>query len=919
VTHATGSCQAPNRALDRLLALAVFLTLGAVYVATLLPGLGGTEDTAKFQYVGPALGTPHDPGYPLYMITSWAASKLPVGTLAYRINLLSAFWGAAAAAIVFLIMRRLAVPPALAVSVALGLGLGRAFWEHSTYAEVYTQASAFTAAALLALLVWDDEKRDRDLFAAVAAASLAFGTHLIVIGAVPVFMWLVLTRYRWRLPLRLIVVSSVIVVLGIAQYGYVWIRTVQDARYLEARASSVGELIETLRGRQFEGQTFKESPLVIVRSRIPDIAEAVTTELGVIATAGAVLGVVFEWRRRRRSAILLGGAFLGPALLLAMLGQVATQGIILPALMPLWALVGAGATGLWAMAPSLGPQRVPRVAALAAIAMLAVAIPMTQAQANFAHNNRRGDTFDTEYFAALFHRISGPTAFLEEEYVVGQMLQYQRYVTGLPDVTVNLPRDPRSIAEQLHAGVIVYGFSDAVAALDGLVTVREVQLPAPSLNARLASLPDGSLVVVAGTAARWPRLDAIGAADLTPRAGRSVVVALKGSGPVVVTAPDFEGAIDIPRGQMLSGETGVTAPMDLHVDVRGLEATIRVDGQMVAHSTGGLAVAEMGSRLRDTYVLHPSNGLRPPVNMSRRPLFEVTGVLDADACTEIGDNRWHRLADPGSGGRLVGRIDNAGPFDAGWVVYLAADHELHPRLGHSFGPHAPVLDVETFMPADDEKGLRTRLVDDGLAASPALLSTPVVTRLAVEVNDQGQSASFRLALGGRPHSGWGRAVTDQRSPQRGISCALSPDLLEPDARTERAAVYLGPGADWLFGVGWQGAAPMPAGFHRVLRGAEGRMLLPVAQPAPITLRMTVEPIGGDAAVAVRLNGGALVQAARVATPGWTELSWTLPAGDWRAGVNDLTLEITRVAGTPLDAAELSLRVRAIELDWSSGR
>jgi transmembrane protein TMEM260 (protein O-mannosyltransferase) len=902
---------------DRLLAVAIFLTLGAIYVATLLPGLGGTEDTAKFQYVGPALGTAHDPGYPLYMIASWAASKLPIGTLAYRVNLLSGFWGAAAAAFVFLVMRRLAVPRALAVGVALGLGLGRAFWEHSTYAEVYTQACAFTAAALVALLAWDEEGRDRDLFAAVAATSLAFGTHLIVIGAVPVFAWLALTRYRWRLPLRVVAVSGLIVALGVAQYSYVWIRTGQRARYLEARASSVRELIDTLRGGQFADQTFKDSPLVIARTRIPGIARAVRTELGVVATAGALLGVLAEWRRRRRSAILLAGAFLGPALLLSTLGGVATEGIILPALMPLWALVGAGAARLWLLAASLARPRVARVAAFAAVALLTAAVPATQARANFTYNNRRGDSFDTVYFAELFRRITGRTAFLDENYVVGNMLEYQKYITRMPDVTVGIPRDPHVITTLLSAGFAVYGFSDAVAELDGRVSVRPVALSAASLDARLAGLPDGYLVVVAGSAQRWPLLEALDAGDRAPRRGRGVVVALKGSGPVVKTPPDFEGAIDITRGQPL-GQTGETAAMDLHVEVRGPEATIDVEGQTVVQSTGGLAVAVMGSRVGDTYVLSPGNGLRPPLDMSRRPLFQVTGVPDG-ACTEIGDGQWARLADPGSAGRLVGHIDNFHPFDAEWVVYLAADHELHAQVASWFGANEPALDVEAFVPGPDAERLRPRLAEDGLEASPQLLSAPVVTRLGVKVNDEGQWISFRLSLGGRPRAGWGRAITDQRSLRRGISCALAPDLLEPHVWTQRAGLYLGPGGDWLFGLGWQSAESMRVGFHRVLRGAEGRLLLPVTQPAPTTLRMSVEPISGDADVAVSLNGGAPVQASRVATPGWNELWWTLDAAQWRAGVNDLALEVMRPAGRAPAADEPSLRVRAIELDWSIAR
>ncbi|MEO6212539.1 MAG: DUF2723 domain-containing protein [Vicinamibacterales bacterium] len=916
MTRKTESRHARRVAPDTLLALAVFLTLGGIYVGTLLPGLGGTEDTAKFQYVGPALGTPHDPGYPLYMIASWAASKLPIGTVAYRINLLSAFWGSTAAAFLFLAMRRLAVPQALAVAVALGMGLGSAFWEHSTYAEVYTQASALTAAALVALLAWSERRRDRDLYAAVAATSFAFGTHLIIVGAVPVFAWFVLTRYHWRLPPRVIAVSGLLVALGLAQYSYVWIRTVQGAQYLEAHASSPAELVDTLRAAQFEDQTFKDPPLAVARSRIPGIARAVGTELGALATPMAVLGVLAEWRRRRSSVILLTGAFLGPALLLSMLGQVATNGILLPALVPLWTLVGAGAAWLWSLVGSLALPRGVRVAAFAGIALLAAAIPATQAHANFASNNRRADIFNTDYFNDLFHRIIGPTAFLEEnDYVTHHMLEYQRYVTRMRDVAVGIPRDPELVTTLLRDGVTVYGFNQAVAALDGRVSVRAVTLSGSSLNGRLAGLPDGILVVVAGVAHRWPPLDAIGAGDRVGQRGGGVVVALKGFGPVLVTPSDFQGAIDITRGQRL-GQSGVTSAMSLHVEVRGLNTTIDVDGQRVVESTGGLAVAEMGSRLWATYVVDSGDGFRPPLDMSRRPLFQVTGVRDTVACTSIGDGQWRPLSDPGSAGRLLGRIDNFRAFDANWVVYLTSDHALRARLGNWFGPSEPAFVAEAFVPAQDGERLRARLTEDGLEAPSELLSAPVVTRLGVKVNDQGDWSTFRLALGGRPKAGWGRAVTDQNYLQRGTSCALAAELLEPDVRTQRAALYLGPGADWLFGVGWQSAGPMPVGFHRVLRGAVGRLLLPVPEPAPITLRMSVEPIGGDTVVAVSLNGRKLIEALPLPATGWYELSWRVDTAAWRPGVNDLELQVTRPLGQAPAAEEPSLRVRAIELDWS---
>ena len=72
----------------------------AVYVATLAPGLtfehngadGGDLITAAH-----TLGVPHPSGYPTYTLLAWLASQLPVGTIAYRANLLSAVCASLAA------------------------------------------------------------------------------------------------------------------------------------------------------------------------------------------------------------------------------------------------------------------------------------------------------------------------------------------------------------------------------------------------------------------------------------------------------------------------------------------------------------------------------------------------------------------------------------------------------------------------------------------------------------------------------------------------------------------------------------------------------------------------------------------------------------------------------------------------------
>src|SRR5688500_17569623 len=75
--------------------------LGASYVATLLPGVGYSGDTAEFQFAGKVLGTTHPTGYPTYLVLNHLFVRLwPFGTVAYKANLLSAVF--CVTAIVFL-------------------------------------------------------------------------------------------------------------------------------------------------------------------------------------------------------------------------------------------------------------------------------------------------------------------------------------------------------------------------------------------------------------------------------------------------------------------------------------------------------------------------------------------------------------------------------------------------------------------------------------------------------------------------------------------------------------------------------------------------------------------------------------------------------------------------------------------------
>ena len=85
-------------------ASAFFLPL-ALYVFTLAPTVT-LEDSGEFITVAYHLGVPHFSGYPLWCLVAHAFTTLPWGSVAERVHLVSAVFGAASCWLTFRIALR---------------------------------------------------------------------------------------------------------------------------------------------------------------------------------------------------------------------------------------------------------------------------------------------------------------------------------------------------------------------------------------------------------------------------------------------------------------------------------------------------------------------------------------------------------------------------------------------------------------------------------------------------------------------------------------------------------------------------------------------------------------------------------------------------------------------------------------------
>ena len=445
----------------RLAAVVGVVTFG-VYLKTLFPGLGGGGDSAKFQYVGSVLGTPHPPGYPLYVLVSFCFAQIPFGSLAWRINAMSAFFATVAAVVCVVVLRRLGMNRAISAAVALGLAFDRALWAFAVRAEVYALTAALMAIVVFCAIRWQATRRERDLYAMVAIFALSLGNHLTAAAIAPALAAFVLVADRRAIRWRTLVISAVIVGVGLCQYGFILLRTAQKASYLEARASNLRELIAVMRASRFSDQIFAFSIRQLIVERVPELSHLCVLELNPLGVVLALVGLVALVLRRTTAAILLIAGAGGILFLTLNVGATDVDGFLIPSFVLLWVVAGIGLGWL--------AQRVAALVKHSAIVvtLLALALPVLQLTRNYRANDHHRRTYETRYFDALFDRLEPRAVIVTESYSVDQLVLYKlagERAAGARSIAL-ITRDIDTVRQRANTGFATYAFAEGRKALE---------------------------------------------------------------------------------------------------------------------------------------------------------------------------------------------------------------------------------------------------------------------------------------------------------------------------------------------------------------------------------------------------------------------------------------------------------------------
>lgn len=140
-----------NRRVTLAISATLFVAALWLYAATLAPDVLAA-DSGELQTVAAQLGVAHPPGFPLYVMLAHLFTRLPVGSPAYAVNLLSAIFAALTVVVVYRTGLLLTDRHVAALVGALALGTATTFWSQATTANVRSLTTLLAALFIYALV-----------------------------------------------------------------------------------------------------------------------------------------------------------------------------------------------------------------------------------------------------------------------------------------------------------------------------------------------------------------------------------------------------------------------------------------------------------------------------------------------------------------------------------------------------------------------------------------------------------------------------------------------------------------------------------------------------------------------------------------------------------------------------------------------
>lgn len=280
-----------------------FLIPLVIYILTLEPKLVG-GDTSWYANQIPVMNVMVPTGYPTFSIFSKLFTYLPVGDMAYRLNLFSAVFGALTIFFLFLSINRLIKNEFISFISSMIFAFIAPFWSVANRLEFDTLNTFFVILLIFSAIVYSENKTRKYLYFFFFCLGLSLTNHPLTFFLVPaIALYVIIINPRIFKSIKTIFTSILFFILPLLSYFYLLIRSLQG----HGDVNTFLRLFYYVTGRavtgELHGGSFEGKSISLILKVIKDYLNIIYHSYGIVLIIIAVIGFIFLIRRNLKFGI----------------------------------------------------------------------------------------------------------------------------------------------------------------------------------------------------------------------------------------------------------------------------------------------------------------------------------------------------------------------------------------------------------------------------------------------------------------------------------------------------------------------------------------------------------------------------------------------------------------------------------------
>ena len=280
-----------------------FLIPFVIYILTMEPKLVG-GDTGWYANQIPEMTLMVPTGYPTFSMFLKLFTYLPIGDLAYRLNLFSVIFGALTTLFLFLAINKLVKNEFISFISSMIFAFIVPFWSVANRLEFDTLNTFFVIFLIFSAIVYSENKTRKYLYFFFFCLGLSLTNHPLTFFLVPaIVLYVIIINPRIFKSLKAIFISALFFILPLLSYFYLLIRSLQGF----GEVNNLLRLFYYVTGRgvtgEIHGGSFGDKDISLILKVIKDYLNILYSTYGIVLIIIAVIGFIFLIRKNKKFGI----------------------------------------------------------------------------------------------------------------------------------------------------------------------------------------------------------------------------------------------------------------------------------------------------------------------------------------------------------------------------------------------------------------------------------------------------------------------------------------------------------------------------------------------------------------------------------------------------------------------------------------